>query len=306
VSPVGLEPNTNIAGTLGAFRYGRFDPTTRVTDRDFWRATHTPDGPATVHIWWSRGRSAGPSGGQVDAESWGDGASWMLEQVPSMIGADDLGFICPDDAHPAVAAAHRNHRSFRIGASGTLYHELLPIILAQRVTAGEAIRQWQRLAARLGTPAPGPDPTLRLPPSPSSLLGKPAWWFHPFGVEAKRADALRSVARHAARIGDWSRLSPADASAKLGLLRGIGAWTIGSALGPALGDPDAVPVGDYHIPNMVSWALAREPRGTDARMLDLLAPYAGQRGRVISLLGRDGNAAPKFGPRQRIQPMYRF
>jgi len=183
---------------------------------------------------------------------------------------------------------------------------LLPIILAQRVTAGEAIRSWQRLAARLGTQAPGPNPTLRLPPSPSSLLGKPAWWFHPFGVEAKRAEALRTVARHATRIGEWSRLSPAEASTKLGLLRGIGVWTIGSALGPALGDPDAVPVGDYHIPNMVAWALAREPRGTDTRMLGLLAPYAGQRGRVISLLGRDGHAAPKFGPRQRIQPMYRF
>jgi 3-methyladenine DNA glycosylase/8-oxoguanine DNA glycosylase len=125
-------------------------------------------------------------------------------------------------------------------------------------------------------------------------------------VEAKRAEALRTVARHAMRVSEWSSLPPRDAAAKLSLLRGIGVWTIGSALGPALGDPDAVPVGDYHIPNMVSWALAGEPRGTDERMLDLLAPYAGQRGRVISLLARNGNAAPKFGPRQRIQPMYRY
>jgi hypothetical protein len=42
-----------------------------------------------------------------------------------------------------------------------------------------------------------------------------------------------------------------------------------------------------------------------AQMLQLLEPYAGQRGRVIRLLGLDGNAAPKFGPRQRIQPMHR-
>ena len=293
-----VEPNTNVAGTLSAFRYGRFDPTTQLSQVDFWRATYTPRGPATVHIWWSAHN--------VDAEAWGDGAAWMLEQVPRLLGTYDEGFVCPDDAHQAVAAAHRNHRSFRIGASGTLYHELLPIILAQRITGGEAIRQWQRIAARLGAPAPGPNPTLRLPPSPSSLLGKPAWWFHPFGIEAKRAEALRTVARHAARISEWSSLSPIQASAKLGLLRGIGAWTIGSALAPALGDPDAVPVGDFHIPNMVAWALAGEPRGSDARMLDLLAPYAGQRGRVISLLGRDGHAAPKFGPRQRILPIHRF
>jgi hypothetical protein len=298
VSPVGLEPNTDVRATLGAFRYGRRDATTRLTDSDFWRATFTPAGAATIHIWWTRHA--------VDAQAWGPGADWMLDQVPRMIGDDDPGFECPDDAHPAVAAAHRNHRGLRIGASGTLYHELLPVILAQRVTGGEAVRQWQRLAVRLGKPAPGPDPTLRLPPDPQSLLGKPAWWFHPFGVEAKRADALRTVARYATRIDQWCALSPVDASAKLVLLRGIGAWTIGSALGPAMGDPDAVPVGDFHIPNMVAWALAGEPRGTDARMLELLAPYSGQRGRVITLLGRNGNAAPAFGPRQRIQPMHRY
>ena len=76
-------------------------------------------------------------------------------------------------------------------------------------------------------------------------------------------------------------------------------------LGPALGDQDAVAVGDFHLPNLVSWALAREPRGTDDRMLELLSPYIGQRGRVIRLLALDGNRAPAFGPRQRIQPMYR-
>ena len=90
VSPVGLEPITNISATLGAFRYGRFDPTTRVSAGEFWRATYTPDGPATVHIWWSAGA--------VDAESWGDGGAWILERVPQMIGAGDGGFDCPDDA----------------------------------------------------------------------------------------------------------------------------------------------------------------------------------------------------------------
>ena len=46
----------------------------------------------------------------------------------------------------------------------------------------------------------------------------------------------------------------------------------------AMGDPDAVAVGDFHLKNLVSTALAGEPRGTDQRMLELLAPYAGQRG----------------------------
>jgi hypothetical protein len=48
---------------------------------------------------------------------------------------------------------------------------------------------------------------------------------------------------------------------------------------------------------MVAWALAREPRGTDERMLELLEPYRGQRGRVVRLLELAGMKAPRFGPR---------
>ncbi len=305
ITPAVAEPGhdrcarVDVRATLSVYRYGRGDLTTQLSAIDLWRATWTPtDGPATVHVWWSHGR--------VDAEAWGPGASWLLDRVPAMTGAADPGYECPPDAHAAVVAAHRNHRDLRIGASGALYHELLPVILAQRVTSVEANRQWRQLTARLGEAAPGPNPTLRLPPAPAALAGKPAWWYHPFGIEAKRAEALRTVARYADRIHEWSGATSAHAAQRLALLRGIGVWTIGSVCGPVFGDADAVPVGDYHIPNMVSWALAGEPRGSDARMLELLQPYAGQRGRVIALLGRDGNAAPKFGPRQRIQPIHRW
>ena len=71
----------------------------------------------------------------------------------------------------------------------------------------------------------------------------------------------------------------------------------------ALGDADAVSVGDYHLKNVVAWALAQEPRATDARMLELLEPYAGHRGRVCLLLESAGVQAPRYGPRQRIQPI---
>ncbi|HEY4331319.1 MAG TPA: hypothetical protein VGM78_02065, partial [Ilumatobacteraceae bacterium] len=297
--------------TLSVYRYGSHDPTTRLGGNDFWRATLTPDGPATLHIHWSPAAGADDAVDAVDtdgldAEAWGPGAAWMLDRVAAMTGAFDTGGTFADDSHPAILRARRNHPGLRLGASGTLYHELLPVIIAQRVTGGEAIMQWRRLAEQLGERAPGPDSSLRLPPSPASIVGHPAWWYHPRGVEAKRAEALRIVARYANRIAEWSCLPAHEAADKLALLRGIGPWTIGSVLGPSHGDPDAVPVGDYHVPNMVAWALAGEPRGTDARMLELLAPYHGQRGRVIRLLGMDGHAAPAFGPRQRIQPMYRW
>jgi 3-methyladenine DNA glycosylase/8-oxoguanine DNA glycosylase len=65
----------------------------------------------------------------------------------------------------------------------------------------------------------------------------------------------------------------------------------------ALGDPDAISVGDYHLPHIVSWSFAGEPRGTDERMLELLEPYRGQRGRVEVLLEASGITAPAFGPK---------
>jgi 3-methyladenine DNA glycosylase/8-oxoguanine DNA glycosylase len=55
-------------------------------------------------------------------------------------------------------------------------------------------------------------------------------------------------------------------------------------LGYAYGDPDVVPLGDLHIPSLVTSALAGESEGTDPRMLELLEPYRGHRFRVIRLL----------------------
>jgi 3-methyladenine DNA glycosylase/8-oxoguanine DNA glycosylase len=65
----------------------------------------------------------------------------------------------------------------------------------------------------------------------------------------------------------------------------------------AFGDPDAISVGDYHMPNTVAWALAGEARADDARMLELLEPYRGQRGRVQRLLEVGRVAAPRYGHR---------
>jgi hypothetical protein len=51
------------------------------------------------------------------------------------------------------------------------------------------------------------------------------------------------------------------------------------------------------VPNLVAWALAGEARADDARMLELLEPYRGQRGRVQRLLEASGIRPPRYGPR---------
>ena len=88
-----------------------------------------------------------------------------------------------------------------------------------------------------------------------------------------------------------------DAYRRLRAFPGVGAWTAAEVAHIALGDVDAVSVGDFHLKNQVSWALAGEARGTDERMLELLEPWRGQRARVLRLLGTGGIQAPRFGPR---------
>jgi 3-methyladenine DNA glycosylase/8-oxoguanine DNA glycosylase len=78
---------------------------------------------------------------------------------------------------------------------------------------------------------------------------------------------------------------------------GIGPWTVAEVTRVAFGDPDAVSVGDYHIPGLVGWALAGERDADDARMLELLEPYRGQRGRIQRLLEVSGVGPPRRGPR---------
>jgi 3-methyladenine DNA glycosylase/8-oxoguanine DNA glycosylase len=74
----------------------------------------------------------------------------------------------------------------------------------------------------------------------------------------------------------------------------------------AYGDPDVVTVGDYHLPNQVAYALAGQPRGDDARMLELLEPFRGHRGRVCQLIVAGGVRAPRYGPRMPIRSFAHF
>jgi 3-methyladenine DNA glycosylase/8-oxoguanine DNA glycosylase len=302
-----LDAPRSLRRTLAVHRHGSGDPTVRLGEGGFVRATLTPDGPGTISLRWTSDPAPADRCG-LDAEAWGPGAEWLLDRVDALTGAHDtaVGF---DGAHPVVERALRVRRHTRIPASGGLYHQLLPTIIAQRITAGEAVRQWARLCRALGEPAPGPADVvgdLVLPPSPAALHRRPAWWFHPLGIETARARTLTEVARHADQLWAWADAGTDTTSRMLAHLRGVGPWTIGSVLGPCLGDPDAVPVGDYHFPHTVAWALAGEPRADDARMLELLEPYRGQRGRVLAALVSTAGPAPAFGPRRRILPMARW
>jgi len=272
---------------LGPFRRGRLDPTMRIGADGAWRATRTPEGPATTHVCMSDGA--------IRVTAWGPGATWALDAAPALVGADDTnrGFAPRD---PVVGDLQRRFPGLRIGRTGAVVEALVPSVLEQKVVGLEARRSYARLVRALGEPAPGPA-GLRLPPAPGVLVATPAWAFHRFGVERKRADTVRVACSYAARLEQTVTMPLADAYRRLSAIPGVGAWTAAEVAFVALGDADAVSVGDYHLPNQVAFALAGEARADDARMLALLEPYRGQRGRVIRMVVLGGPAPPRYGPR---------
>ena len=277
--PLDLRSTLKVTGLKG--------PSLRVQSDGLWRATRTSDGPVTVRM--------GVAGRMLTAEAWGPGSEYALDRVPDWIGeSDDATALVPH--HSIVEEAAKANRGMRMASVGNLVEVLIPTIIAQKVTGLAAAKSYRQLAARYGERAPGPV-ALRVPPDPEVLASLPYYDFHRLGIEQKRALTIIGMCCEAERIEKTITIPLDDAYRYLHSIRGIGPWTTGSVMRTVRGDPDAVPIGDYHVPNTVTWALAGEERGTDERMLELLEPYKGQRGRVVRLLERHAGHAPAYGPK---------
>jgi 3-methyladenine DNA glycosylase/8-oxoguanine DNA glycosylase len=305
-----LPAHYDFARTLAPLCLGRIDPAARLSGTELWWACRTPAGPATLHL-----RRYGDA---LDATGYGPGADWVLGNADAVAGLRDdvTSFGALAGADPAVRRAWHGHPGLRLTRTGQIFQHLVPTILAQKVTGLEAARGYARTVRHFGEPAPGPVGWLLLPPDPQAIAAAPYWVFHPFGVEAKRADALRRVASQAARLAACT--DPASATARLTSIPGIGPWTAAEVVRLSYGDPDAVTVGDYHIPHHVVHALTGAPRAgsrvaapgglspADVRMLELLEPFRGQRARVVQLLLASGPGAPRFGPRAPVRSFAHF
>ena len=293
----------DLARTLAPLARGRYDPCLRIGQGEAWMAMRMAGRPVSVRI---RHRSD-----RIAAEAWGDGADDLESWLPRLLGlgpgSASSGEL-RDAPHAVIADLARRMPGIRIPATHAVLDALVPAILEQKVTGTEARRAWLGLIRTHGEPAPGPagggadaahgrGTALRLSPTSAALARLPYYAYHPFGVEHRRADLIRAVAARADRFEAIVDLPLPEAYARLRRVPGIGPWTAAEVGVRALGDVDAVSVGDFHLPNLVAWALAGEPRGDDARMLDLLAPYAGRRALVIRLLELSGLRAPRYGPR---------
>jgi 3-methyladenine DNA glycosylase/8-oxoguanine DNA glycosylase len=290
---IALDGPYDLATTLRPLVRGHGDRTIRIASGRAWWAGRTAAGPATLAF------TQGPE--RVGVDAWGPGAELGLARATRLLGlgpgANRSGSLA-GAADRRIADLARRYPGVHIPRTEAVFDAVVAAILEQKVTGTEARRVWHGLVRTYGEPAPGPPEVgLRLLPAPSVLATLPYYRYHPLGLERRRADLIRWVASKAAWFEATVELPLPEAYARLQAVPGIGPWTAAEVAVRALGDADAVSVGDFHVPNMVAWALAGEPRGTDARMLELLEPYRGRRALVVRLLEMAGVGAPRYGPR---------
>ena len=283
----------DVLRTLSPLSRGRGDPTHRVAeDGALWRTTAVAGGAAYRLV--QRGLH------EVRCEAWGAGAERVVAGLADLLGGRDLaeGF---EPRHPLLVEAARRVPGLRVPRTGAVLEALVPAVLEQKVTGKEARAAFRELVLRHGEPAPGPAPEgMRVPPPAQVWRRVPSWEWHRAGVDPKRSRAVCEATRVAGRLEEAVGMAPADAEKRLRAVPGIGLWTYAEVAQRALGDSDAVSVGDYHLAANVGWALLGRPVDDDG-MLALLEAWRPHRYRVVRLLECSGFRKPRFGPRMTVQ-----
>jgi 3-methyladenine DNA glycosylase/8-oxoguanine DNA glycosylase len=284
----------DVVRTLAPLGRGRGDPTHRLTDDGaLWRTSAMPTGPVTYRL-TQRGLH------EVCCQAWGPGAAELVAGLPDLLGGRDLavGF---EPGHPLLADAAARVPGLRVPRTGRVVEALVPAVLEQKVTGKQARAAFRWLVRRHGAAAPGPAPEgMRVPPTAQVWRHVPSWEWHRAGVDPKRSRTVCEAVRVAPRLEEAVGMSPAEAVRRLCAVPGIGAWTAAEVAQRALGDTDALSVGDFHLSQFVGWALVGRPLDDDG-MVELLEPWRPHRYRVVRLLECSGVRKPRFGPRSTVQ-----
>ncbi len=284
----------DVRRTLAPLSRGRADPTHRLEpDGALWRTTVTAEGPATCRL-TQRGLH------EVTCQAWGPGAERVVAGLADLLGGRDRaeGFV---PGHPLLEQTHLRHPGLRVPRTGQVLEALVPAVLEQKVTGKEARASFRHLVLQHGTPAPGPAPAgMRVPPDAAGWRRVPSWDWHRAGVDGKRSRTVCEAATLAPRLEQAVGMAPEAANARLSAVRGIGPWTVAEVAARALGDTDALSVGDYHLSQFVGWALVGQPLD-DEGMVALLERWRPHRYRVVRLLELSGVGKPRFGPKLTVQ-----
>jgi 3-methyladenine DNA glycosylase/8-oxoguanine DNA glycosylase len=286
----------DLGAVLGPFVRGSRDPAALMeADGSAWRTARTPDGIGTLRL-----RS---EGSRVDCRAWGPGAAWLLGTVPSLLGFQDDpdGFPAAELPRSLAAGWRRYADRWRVPRSLRVVEAMVIAVLEQKVTGVQSWRAWSALLEQTGDVAPGPVPRpMRVFPEPDRLRRVASWQWHRWGVAPSQSATILRVVGAANRLDQCADLPLVDARRRMGSLDGIGPWTVAETSQRALGDPDAVSFGDFHLAGAVEFAFTGRMAGTDERMAELLEPFAGHRYRVQRLVELAGITRPARGPRMTI------
>jgi len=276
--------------TMSSLSSGRQDPTARANGQRFEFSLLTPSGAVTIQ--------ATPAPEQLQVQLDGAGAEWLVPHLGGLFGLNDI----PTEFFPEhpVRALQSKRPGIHLIRVPVLFHRLVQIVLHQLVTWEEAAWAWQEMTRRYGMDAPGSS-GLMTGPTPERLNGLAYFDLVDCGILPRQARLILRLAREARRIERVRQQGDDQLIAWLRKMPGIGDWTLRTLQGSCLADADAVVTGDYGLPHVACWFFKRQPRGTDAEMLELLEPYRGHRYRVLQLLMHAGVQAPRRGPKMRVR-----
>ena len=240
-----------------------------------WRATRTPDGPATTRLPGAARRRRRRGAGLGAGRGLGAGGRCRTCSAPP---TTPTGF---EPGHPVLATAWRRHPGWRVPRSrprpgGTACRPSS----SRRSPAARPGGPCAPLVRQYGEPAPGPVDQLpgglRVPPvaahlGPRAVLGVAPGRRRPVPLPDRRdRRRLRRPARGARR-----RCRRPRRPTRLRSLPGIGVWTAAEVGQRALGDPDAVSVGDFHLVVAGRLGAGRARRSTTTRCSSCSSPTAG-------------------------------
>lgn len=325
-----LEPThrVHLGQTFATLQRGTFDPLFRQVAGPagpvFWATareagvgllirfarTHPADLCAPIEVTiWAGDSSAGDASPASALEA-------FAARVPGWLGEQDrwAGFYASEawGQLPArLVRARAEAPGLRLPSIGLLSQNLLLAITEQRVTGIEAMGGMRSLLRQYGEPAPATGlsdqpPGLAIFPQASVFAQIPDWAYHRAGFDRSRSSVMVHYANRAESFERFAaQHSVSELARALNSIPGIGPWTIAETLQRYCGHPDAISVGDYHLAHHVTYAFDGT-RGDDARMVELLAPFAGHRQRVVALIKAAGISEPRRGPRYAPQDMRSF
>lgn len=299
----------DVGANIAPLIRGKADPTAATHDGVSWLSFQPPStGPISLAIIHP---PSPVEPGEIRYHIWAAGHEtaihYAVERMPVLLGVDEQSLagwaefdeLLAQTAHllpERVVEARRRNPGMRFIATGQLVDELLTVVLEQKVTQQQARATWGWLAKAYGDPSPVGDPVPKTSPNPETVLNIPSWewhrgWVQPFMVRTLQKVASRATALH--RLVD----KPLDQiSTGLNSLPGIGPWTVAETLQRTHGAADYVAVKDFHLAHHVGEALTGR-RTDDDGMLELLAPWAGHRQRIVRLIYASGIRFSRFGPR---------